>query len=74
MSYHAISYHTGVCENNTPPDMKTGWQISFENTEPGTGLQFLLLRRMAKARAKGVFFTYPILVLPQKKCSSGIFS
>ena len=46
---------TGVCEKNTPPDKKTGWNISFESTKSGAGLQFLLLGRMAKAHGKGVF-------------------
>ena len=46
--------NTGVYEKVTPPDKKTGWKISFENTESGAGLQFLLLGRMAKARVKGV--------------------
>ena len=44
-----------VNKNNTPPDKKAGWQICFESTKSETGLQFLLLGRMAKARAKGVF-------------------
>ena len=47
---------TGVCENKTPLDNKTGWNISFESTKSGAGLQFLLLGRMAKAHGKGVFF------------------
>ena len=47
---------TGVCKN-TPPDKKTGWKVSFENTESRTGLRFLLLGRMAKAHMKGMFFT-----------------
>ena len=47
---------TGVCEKNTPPDKKTGWKISFESTESGAGLQFLLLARMAKAHVKGLIF------------------
>ena len=42
----------GVCGKNTPPDKKTGWKISFENTESGAGLQFLLLGRMAKAHVQ----------------------
>ena len=49
---------TGVCKNNTPPDEKTDWKISSENTESGAGLQFLLLGRMAKARRKGMLFLH----------------
>ena len=45
---------TGVCEKHIPPEKKTGWKFSFENTESGAGLQLLLLGRMAKARVKGV--------------------
>ena len=52
------SRDTGVCEKNTPPEKNTGWKISFENTKSRAGLQFLLVGRMAKARAKrSVFFT-----------------
>ena len=50
-----MRWHTGVCGQNIPPDERTGWKISFENTESGTGLQFLLLGRMAKAHVKGMF-------------------
>ena len=35
---------------NTPLEKKTGEGSSFESTEFGAGLQFLLLGRMAKAR------------------------
>ena len=45
---------TGVCETSTPPDRKTSWEISFENTTSLAGLQFLLLGRMAKAQDKGM--------------------
>ena len=41
-------------QKHTPPDKKTGWKFSFENTKSGAGLQLLLLGRMAKARAKGI--------------------
>ena len=41
--------HPGVCEKNTPSDKKTGWKISFESTQSGAGLQFLLLGPMASA-------------------------
>ena len=41
-----------VSEQNTPPDTRTGWKLCFEKTKSGDGLQFLLLGRMAKARAK----------------------
>ena len=47
---------TGVCEKNTPPDGKTGWKISFENTRSWAALQFLLLGRMAKAQVEEMFF------------------
>ena len=39
-------------DKNTPPDKKTGWITSLENTTSGAGLQLLLLGRMAKARRK----------------------
>ena len=45
--------YTDVCEKNTPPDKKTGWKISPENTKSGAGLQFLLLGRRATALVKG---------------------
>ena len=47
-----------MCEENTPPDKNTGWNISFENTKSVAGLQFLLLGHMAKAQVKGVFFIH----------------
>ena len=47
---------TGACERNTPPENTTPWNISFQSTKSGAGLQFLQLGRMAKAQAKGVFF------------------
>ena len=48
------SNDTGVCDKNTPPDKNTGWNISFESTASGAGLQSLLLGRMANAQVKGV--------------------
>ena len=44
-------------KKNTPPYKKTGWEISFENTTSGAGLQFLPLGRMAKAQVKEAFFS-----------------
>ena len=52
----AASHHTGVCEKNTPPEKKTLGTISLQSTKSGAGEGFLLLGRMANARAKGVFF------------------
>ena len=46
---------TGVCQTNTPPDRKTGWNISFEITKSRARLQLLLLCCMVKAQVKGVF-------------------
>ena len=44
---------TGVCEKNTPPEKNTpNWNISFQITKPGVGLQFLLLGFRARARRK----------------------
>ena len=51
-----LSYHTGVCAKNTPPDEKTCGNISLQNTKSGAGEQFLLLCCGAKARSKGVLF------------------
>ena len=41
----------------TPPDKNTGWQVSFESTKSGAGLQILLLGRAAKAQASQLFFS-----------------
>ena len=59
--YRAGQQHprdTGVCETAIPPEKKTGWNISLDNTTSGARSQFLLLGRMAKAQLQGTsFFT-----------------
>ena len=54
-----IYIYNWYCYSTTSigPDTRTGWRISFENTESGAGSRFLLLGRMAKAQAKGVCFS-----------------
>ena len=49
--------HTGVCEQNTPPEKKTLGITSMNNTKSGAGkeFQFLLLFCRAEARATGMF-------------------
>ena len=53
-----VGFDTGTgtvsVNKNTPPDKKTGWEISFENTKTVAGLQFLLPGRMAKAQARAL--------------------
>ena len=44
-----ILCHTGVCENNTPPERRTDGKISFQSTKSGAGEQLLLQDCMAKA-------------------------
>ena len=51
------SVSTVVCERNTPPENKTHWNISFQGTKSGAGLQFLLPGHVAKAHVKGVFLS-----------------
>ena len=44
----------GVCEQKHS-SKNTRWDISFQSTKSGAGLQFLLLGRMAKSQVKGMF-------------------
>ena len=49
---------TGVCEQNTPPDKKTGWKIGFESTKSVAGLQFVLLGRSVCLHRR--WYAYPL--------------
>ena len=53
--YYIYHTHTGVCEQNTPPDSNTIVKIGFQSAKSGAGEQCLLLDCMARAHIKGVF-------------------